>query len=203
MVHRVLVVAAVALLVGAVPAAGADKPPLAGGVLTSRDLNGAKVKEQGYVSAVALAAYERDFDTANVGRSRLLYTESKLMVYGSAGDATLAMKLTRDVVDPGSSSFRGQLAALVRRFSGLPMTSYSIRGNAAVASPATDGRKLLVRIRTPLGWVDEGYVYMQTGKLIGSLTVMSAPGTALDPADLSRLTGTFARRMRTQLRLLR
>jgi hypothetical protein len=206
MAHRTLVVfAAAALLVGAVPvAAGAGKPPLAGGVLGSRDVNGAEVTEQGYVSDVAaVAAYERDFDAVTFGRSRLLYAESRLALFESAAAATVALAATGAVVDPRGSSFRALLAGLVTRFSGLTLKSYSVRRNAPVVLPATEGRALVVRIVTPAGWVDEAYVFMQTGKLVGNLTVMSAPNSALRPADLTRLYGTFARRMRTQLRLLR
>ena len=119
------------------------------------------------------------------------------MLYRSTLDATVARAGIGAVVDPGSSAFKGLLALAVAHYSGLPLKSFSIRRNAAITLPGAEGRELVLRLVTPLGRVDEGYVFMQTGRLVGTLTVMSAPATAIEPADLARLYRIFASRMRT------
>ena len=176
----------------------ADRPAaLAAGVLTPSDFGGAKPSEQGFVSdAAALTAYQREFENVKAGRSPLLYVESRLMLYGSPLEATLAKAAAGAVVDPGSAGFKSLLALAVAKYSGLTLKSYSIRRNTAVSLPGTEGRELVVRLVTPLGRVDEAYVFLQTGKLLGTLTVMSRPAAAIEPADLERLYTAFARRMR-------
>jgi hypothetical protein len=170
---------------------------IATGVLAPTDLSGAKATDQGYVSdSAAVSAYEREFQNVAYGSSRLLYLESRLMLYRSPLDATLARTATWAVVNPAGRSFTTYLRSAVAHFAGVSLTSFSVRSDTELALPATDGRAIVLRIVTPLGRVDEGYVFMQTGKLLGTLTVMSTPGTPIEPADLTRLYRTFAGHMR-------
>ena len=199
------VVVAALVLVSAAPAAGLRGPArsLAAGVLASRDLAGAKVGEQGAVEDVAaLAAYEREFGPVTYRRSRLVYVENRLMLYRSAFDAGVARAAIAAVVDTKGKGFETLLAAAVAHYAGLPLTSWAVRRDEQLALPGAEGRMLLLRVVTPLGRVDEGYVFLQAGKLVGTLTVMSSPGSALEHADLVRLYRTVATRMRTQLDLL-
>ena len=207
MPRRALLAAAVlvwaAFAGGAMAASSAPPAKLAAVVLGSADFDGAKPTEQGFVPDVAAAsAYERDFESVEYGRSRLLYVESRLMLYASPLNATVARTGIGAVVDPAGSSFKSLLTLAVAHFSGLPLKSYAVRRTGAITLPGTDGRELVLRLVTPLGRVDEAYVFMQTGKLVGTLTVMSAPNSSLEHADLARLYRTFATRMRAGSRRL-
>ena len=50
--------------------------------------------------------------------------------------------------------------------------------------------------------MDGGYVFLQTGKLVGMLTVVSRPGASIEPADLARIYGAFAKRLRRRTKQL-
>ena len=167
-------------------------------MLTSADLNGAKVEEQGPKPDVGgVARYERDFESVKYGTSQLLYVESTAILYRSEVDASLALTGMRATFDPTRSSFKALVTGTFAQYTGGVPSSFSIRQNRTLRLPRTDGTALLLRLSSPLGRMDGGYVFLQTGKLVGVLTVVSKANASIAPADLARLYGEAAKRLRT------
>ena len=191
-------------LAGGTASASLTAPPaISAAALTPGDLNGAKVEEQGYVTDIAgVPRYERDFESVKYGRSRLLYVDSTVILYRSAVDASLALAGMRAAFDPKASSFRSLVTSTFAQHTGGLPSSVSVRKQRTLRLTGTDGAELILRLATPAGRIDGGYAFMQTDRIVGVLTVVSKPGASIAPADLARMDGAFAKRMRATAKRL-
>jgi hypothetical protein len=200
------VAAAVLLVCAGAPAASGPGIPvepklrIAGGALKPADVNGAKVSEQGYEQDLhALSRYERDFGAVKYGKTDFSYVESTVLLYASDLDASLTFASIQAGFSPTAKSLAG-LASTFSRTTGITVTSTAIRRKQQFALPGTTGYELILRVVTPAGRMDGGYVFMQSGKLVGMLVSLSTPGASIEHADLARLSKAFARRLRAELK---
>jgi hypothetical protein len=201
--------AATAALGLAVPAgvfAGRDATvptaPITSAALAPADLNGAKPSEEGFTrAAFAVAQYERDFESLTYGRSRLLYVESTVTLYSSTTDASLALAGMRAAFNPTSSSFKNAVTATFAQYTGMS-SRFSIRQSKTIERDDLDGTVYLLRLSAPVSRMDGGYVFLQTGRLVGQLIAVSKPGESIAPADLAGLYGAFTKRLQATAKRL-
>ena len=176
---------------------------IAGAALTSADVGGAAITRGEYVSGqTAVAAYVREFDSAKVGRSRLMTVENDVSLLSSESGSAAMLAGIRGVLDPRGTALKELLRRQFARSNGVKLDSVTVVRQRALSLPSGEGYEVVARLTTLFGRFEQAWVFVSSGRLFGTLYLTSSPGASLDEADVTRLGTTLARRMhRTCLHL--
>ena len=77
----------------------------------------------------------------------------------------------------------------------MQLKSFSVLHKRTFTHGQTKGFEVTLRLNFAVGQTDAGFVFQRSGKLVGTLTAVSIPGTPLQTADFRKLYETFAQRM--------
>ena len=172
-------------------------PSVAAAALTSADLDGAKVEHQAYVKEEdAVSSYERSFDDVDFGRSKLTTVETDVSLYDTEENAKIYITGIAAIFNPSSKGFKTFVTQLFAGETGAAqLKSFSVLHKRTFTHGQTKGFEVTLRLNLAIGHTDAGFVFQRSGKLIGTLTAVSIPGTPLQTADFRKLYETFAQRM--------
>jgi hypothetical protein len=197
--------AALLLALGSDSMAGVDQRPAAGSpdprqmVLRSSDLGGAPVTAQRYYRDTdfpSVISYEREFESARVGSTRLLGVNSEAEVGTSA--ATTASFLRAFERFLGTKAGRRLLTqAITEEAEGL--VSRVQVGRPRVLGVGDDSFDLLVTLRVLGIRLDARVAAFRVERVLGLLLTMGEPGERVSRAVSRRLAGIMAARARAEL----
>ena len=197
--------AALLLALGSDSMAGVDQRPPVGSpdprqmVLRSSDLGGARVTAQRYYrdpDFPSVISYEREFESARVGSTRLLAVNSEAEVGTSvATTATFLRAFGRFL---GTKAGRRVLTqAITQEAEGL--VSNVRVGRPRALGVGADSFDLLVTLKVLGLRLDARVAAFRVERVLGLLLTMSEPGGRVPRAVSKRLAGTMAARARAEL----
>jgi hypothetical protein len=185
--------------------AGVDQRPPVGTpdprqmVLRSSDLGGARVTAQRYFRDTdfpSVISYEREFESARVGSTRLLAVNSEAEIGTSA--ATTASFLRAFERFLGTKAGRRLLTeAITEEAEGLVTRVQVGRPRALGVGP--DSFDLLVTLRVLGVRLDARVVAFRVERVLGFLLTMGEPGERVPRSVSKRLAGIMAARARAEL----